>query len=744
LTTGTTNLHLFSEKMDTISDKTKRCLQIFRDVDCIISDIEKDYSTDEDIEDIYYDSQSYEILKSLDLNHMKKHIINCVASLIEVTKKVAEMNAYYKKEFKLKTENSDVIMTENKVFSAAVSIMSQILVGKNYAHMLEALPNMENVGWNPLAWAVSVGDKVEEDDIKCLYLADPLALDKPHLDVEYEYDKSLIGYSPAHLLCMRVNPSLSLIKFLVGHNPMAFNSSCSSEHELDVEDGGYSMYPLHLAAENSQSIELLQILLQLDQSVTKKKAASYCDHIPHTPLGFLCFNKESPTTMDMILCLIKVDSSVEVIEDAIISCLSINIEDAIISCLSIDLKLGSIQAGSVGHYKLTLIELLLKANPEAAQCRNELIMREICIHTNGDLFTSLMSLFLAINKKLLKEFDSNGDLPIHIAAKYKKSAHIDYLLKICPDLIAMTNNDDGDLPIHFAMQRQNLAVIECLLRIYPESASKMNMKGEFPLHFAAERHSLVLIDSLVKLYPEAASMSTNRGMNILHYAVARKDKEAAGIASYFYTRFPNLIHERNGPVPDGTYERCSTGYTPFLLALANSNFEVATAMCQIDEQVIRDVVLCTEPTPCTNLSNPLHIMTREFGRRNFPPEFFTFSLEKPLPFGQGGGYSPVSKGADCLRLLISLYPEAAGIDNHNGKSPYEYARHNGECPYMLRLLLRAAPTINPDEFHRLNYMERRQAMFLAFRAIVSSSEVSIWRKLKIEDENLLRYVVSFL
>jgi hypothetical protein len=68
-------------------------------------------------------------------------------------------------------------MTENKVFSAAVSMMSQMLVGKSYAHMLEALPNMESVGWNPLAWAVSVGDQVEEEDVKCLYLADPSALD---------------------------------------------------------------------------------------------------------------------------------------------------------------------------------------------------------------------------------------------------------------------------------------------------------------------------------------------------------------------------------------------------------------------------------------------------------------------------------------------------------------------------------------------------------------------------------------
>jgi hypothetical protein len=69
--------------MGIVSDKTKRCLQLFRDVDCVISDIKKDCNIDEDIDDIYYDSQSYEILKSLDLNHMKKHIINCVASLIE-------------------------------------------------------------------------------------------------------------------------------------------------------------------------------------------------------------------------------------------------------------------------------------------------------------------------------------------------------------------------------------------------------------------------------------------------------------------------------------------------------------------------------------------------------------------------------------------------------------------------------------------------------------------------------------
>jgi ankyrin repeat protein len=477
---------------------------------------------------------------------------------------------------------------------------------------------------------------------------------------------------------------------------MAFNSICSSAHD-DAEE--YKIYPLHLAAKHSQSVELLQILLQLDKSVTKKKSASY-DEIPHTPLGILCTEEESPVVRDMILCLIKVDSSVEVIEDAIRSCL-------------ID--------GYIGRYTLTLIELLLKANPEAAKCQNVGIMHEICRHTNGDLFMSLMSLFLALNKDVLKKTDTDGDLPIHIATKYQDLAHIEYLLSNYPESVSIANNK-GELPIHFAMQNKDMAVIDYFLRINPESTSKSNMKGEFPLHFAVQHHSLALIDRLLKMYPEAASMITPRGMNILHYVVDRLDEAAVDIATFIFTRFPNLIHERNGPIPIDAYERNSDGYTPFLLALANSNFKVVTALCQIDEQVIRDVVICTEVNPCTNLSNSLHIMTREFG----------------------GNSKPVSEGADCFRLLISLYPEAAGIDNQDGKTPYEYARHNGESSYMLRLLLRAAPAINPDELHRLNYAERRQAMFLAFRAIVSSSQVSIWRRLKMEDENLLRYVVCFL
>jgi hypothetical protein len=63
---------------------------------------------------------------------------------------------------------------------------------------------------------------------------------------------------------------------------------------------------------------------------------------------------------------------------------------------------------------------------------------------------------------------------------------------------------------------------------------------------------------------------------------------------------------------------------------------------------------------------------------------------------------------------------------------------------MLRLLLRADPTINPDELHRLKYIEKRLALFLVFSAVSSSSKYVIWRRLRVEDEYLLRHILTFL
>ncbi len=106
--------------------------------------------------------------------------------------------------------------------------------------------------------------------------------------------------------------------------------------------------------------------------------------------------------------------------------------------------------------------------------------------------------------------------------------------------------------------------------------------------------------------------------------------------------------------------------------------------------------------------------------------------------------SLLSEVADMFRWLLRLYPEAAGIKGGMGafkKTPYQMAVDNKLPTYYLRLLLRAAPALNPAKLHRLNYEERRMAMFLAFKAAMAGKQTPLLARLP---KDLKQCVVSFL
>ena len=103
-----------------------------------------------------------------------------------------------------------------------------------------------------------------------------------------------------------------------------------------------------------------------------------------------------------------------------------------------------------------------------------------------------------------------------------------------------------------------------------------------------------------------------------------------------------------------------------------------------------------------------------------------------------------SKAVDCFRLLLRWHPEAASTEDGVGTTPYQLAVDINLPPYYLRLLLRAAPNLNPTELHRLNYAERRMAMFLAFKAVTSRLKPLLLKRLCFENKDLVKHVVSFL
>ena len=252
---------------------------------------------------------------------------------------------------------------------------------------------------------------------------------------------------------------------------------------------------------------------------------------------------------------------------------------------------------------------------------------------------------------------------------------------------------DGCLPVHVAAKSSSMEVMEFLLGLYPESAMIVTVNAHFPYWGGG---------------------SSN---NLLHVAVSTRNHSTK--VGYLCSRYPEMIHQRNG-----------NGKTPLHLALGGDFPSVSTAkiLCEVGgQEVVKTPVV--HPTAST----------------------YTFNGRLPLHFFVQSGLlrvaAPLSEEANFFRSMLRWYPEAAGIAAGGPAylmSPYQLAVENKLDPYFLRLLLRAVPDLNPAELHRLNYAERRMAMFLAFRAAASFTKPLLMARLRFENKDLVKHVVSFL
>jgi ankyrin repeat protein len=398
---------------------------------------------------------------------------------------------------------------------------------------------------------------------------------------------------------------------------------------------------LHLVAQYSESLELLEDILQIDHKMTKMVFVIEDTRVETFPLGLLCSRPHFPTFDAMLLTLTEVDSSVDVIFNVI--------EDHLISYQ--DCLYQNTSPGSRGAKSLILLGTLFDANPAVANYEDSRIFHQACTYLRGELGISILSLFLTKNSTGVK-VDSYGRLPIHSAAFHS-----------C------------------------LEVVKFLHKAYPESISMLGDGERSLLHLAAFDYTSDIADMTGKM-------------------------------QYICDQCPALIHLKDSQGITALHNVLTVGVRFGDIRL---NFECVRILCDIDATVVKEKRTPSDITSPRSGMLPLHLL-----------------IERQYPIAE------VSDEGDCFRLLLSLYPAAAGIKDDHSRSPYDMAVSKNLSAYFLRLLLAADPTIDPVRRHNLNFSARRQGMFLAFRAISRDLEPSMWSNLRFKGRDLLQHVISYL
>jgi ankyrin repeat protein len=269
--------------------------------------------------------------------------------------------------------------------------------------------------WLPLHFALALGKEVKEKDVRLLYSYDPIAMQKPHLSGSGNSDKA--GYSPGHFLCMQIEPNMSLMRYLSTHNNKAYTIRvCCGESYKGSRNA------LQLAAQFSESVDLIRDLMQIDQSMTNK-VESYSNQRSVTALGFLCGRSHSTSFNEIYELLIAANSSVEVVIDDLWFLLRFHGKS---SCSD-----GQIQV------VLAQVESLLKANSSFKSCKDDVrllkIMDWACSSVEGKLGVAILSLLLTEYSDGvgagLRLRNIYGSLPVHTAARYSTLDVADSLLK---------------------------------------------------------------------------------------------------------------------------------------------------------------------------------------------------------------------------------------------------------------------------------------------------------------------------
>jgi len=307
---------------------------------------------------------------------------------------------------------------------------------------------------------------------------------------------------PLHYYLARYsNVDIDTLKLLVDAYPQS----------LVTSDEKYVCYPIHAAVYQSDLKNLHEILVYLLE--LEPSSIRMLDSIDTTPLNLACQNRK--VNLEIVQLLYNSWPDALRLGD-IDGCLPIhsfcchNYEKVPLDCLrfflSIDLTLVRerdrnsnlpIHLAVRSSKSTEFCKVLIDAFPESLRVRSAryLPIHEACAggYRYGDRVDTVDTIqyMLKINPEIINVRDTNGMLPIHLAAETGRNNTILLLLKHDPSAASKRTEDENKrLPLHLAAEYGHLEAIKVLYDAYPEAVFIHDRDGETPSQLARQSQSV--------------------------------------------------------------------------------------------------------------------------------------------------------------------------------------------------------------------------------------------------------------
>lgn len=258
-------------------------------------------------------------------------------------------------------------------------------------------------------------------------------------------------FSALHI-AIAVGASVNIVAALLHAVPVATH----------IASGVRGLLPLHLAAERSDNVHVVQVLLQSAPQTVK--AFTIGDGEPCLPIHYAANSNNNAGVMKALL-----DAWPE----------------------------GALEQ----TFKYSRLALHLAAQSSSNP--------------------AIVQMLLAAAPETVKAFDRYSWLPLHVAVVYDNSEEIVRVLLDAWPESARVRGHGGRLPLHYAAEvSTDIRVVELLLAAAPESVKMTSANSQLPIHYAARsNHCESIVEALLDAWPESVHVTCAMSLQALHLAV---------------------------------------------------------------------------------------------------------------------------------------------------------------------------------------------------------------------------------